>query len=113
MSAMADTGSQASASPIRVLVADDHPVVRHGLKQILGEDPEIVVAGEASTAPEVQQRLRGGAYDVLLLDLSMPGGHGLDVLEAVRREWPALKPTTCAPAPGRRFPSGPGLPPAG
>ena len=79
-----------SSAPIRVLVADDHPVVRHGLQQILGEIPDIAVTGGAGNAHEVLAQVRADACDVLLLDLAMPGAHGVDLLETVKRERPAL-----------------------
>jgi DNA-binding NarL/FixJ family response regulator len=76
---------------IEVLVADDHPLVRHGLKMALGETPDIVVVGEASDAHEVLAHVRAGRGDVLILDLSMPGSSGIDLLETVRRERPSLR----------------------
>ena len=54
---------------IKVLIADDHAIVRRGLKQILEETPDIVVRGEAANADEVFARLRLGAWDVLVLDI--------------------------------------------
>jgi DNA-binding NarL/FixJ family response regulator len=79
-----------SRAPIAVLLADDHPIVRHGLKQILGETPDIVAVAEASNAREVIDQVRAGVCDVLVLDLAMPGAHGVDVLESVKRERPML-----------------------
>jgi DNA-binding NarL/FixJ family response regulator len=73
-----------------VLVADDHPVVRRGLKQILNETPDLIVVGEAGTAHEVLAEVRSGRCDVVLLDLAMPGAHGVEVLETLKRERPAL-----------------------
>jgi DNA-binding NarL/FixJ family response regulator len=75
---------------IRVLVADDHPVVRHGLEQILGEIPDIAITGGAGNAHEVLAQVRADACDVLLLDLAMPGAHGVELLETVKRERPEL-----------------------
>jgi DNA-binding NarL/FixJ family response regulator len=73
---------------IRVLVADDHAVVRRGLLQILEEAPAIVVAGEASTGRQVLQAVQKHDYDVLVLDMAMPEGGGLEVL----RQLQSLKP---------------------
>jgi DNA-binding NarL/FixJ family response regulator len=73
---------------IRVLVADDHAVVRRGLLQILEEVPAMVVAGEASTGRQVLQAVQRGSYDVLVLDIAMPDGGGLEVL----RQLKSLKP---------------------
>lgn len=69
---------------IRVLVADDHAVVRRGLMQILDEAPGMVSAGEAGTGREVIQAVRQAPYDVLVLDISMPEGGGLEVLKQLR-----------------------------
>jgi two-component system invasion response regulator UvrY len=75
---------------IRVLIADDHAVVRQGLKQILGETPGMLVAGEATNGQEVLDRVRAEAWDVVVLDISMPDRSGLDVLKVVRAERPQL-----------------------
>ena len=75
---------------IRILVADDHTIVREGLKQLLSECPRLEVAGEAGSGQEVLSRLRQGRYDVLLLDISLEDRSGLDVLKQVQAEWPGL-----------------------
>jgi len=75
---------------IRVLIADDHVVVRQGLKQILGDTPEMLVAGEAATGQQVLDRVRAESWDVVVLDISMPGHSGLDVLKQIRSERPRL-----------------------
>jgi len=75
---------------IRVLIADDHAVVRQGLKQILGDMPEMVVAGEATTGQEVLDRVRAETWDVLVLDISMPDHSGLDILKQLSSERPKL-----------------------
>ena len=71
---------------IKVLIADDHAIVRRGLKQILEETPDIVVRGEAANADEVFAQLRLGAWDVLVLDINMPGRSGVDVLKEIKRQ---------------------------
>lgn len=73
---------------IRVLIADDHAVVRQGLKQILGEIPDMLVAGEATTGPEVLEQARALDWDVLVLDLTLPERSGFDVLLELRAEKP-------------------------
>jgi len=73
---------------IRVLVADDHAVVRRGLLQILEEVPAMIVAGEAATGRQVLQAVQREDYDVLVLDIAMPDGGGLEVL----RQLKSLKP---------------------
>ncbi len=75
---------------IRVLIADDHTVVRQGLKQILADDPQLSVAGEAADGNEVLEALETLNVDALVLDITMPGRNGLDVLKEVKRKRPAL-----------------------
>jgi DNA-binding NarL/FixJ family response regulator len=74
----------------RILIADDHAIVREGLRRILAADPTFVVAGEASDANEVMAAVRAGGFDVLLLDLSMPGRSGIELVKRVKEERPAL-----------------------
>ena len=76
---------------IKVLVADDHAVVRRGLRQILAETPDILVAGEASTAPEVRRLALEERWDVIVLDINLPGGSGIELLSELRRERPELR----------------------
>ncbi|MBU1879717.1 MAG: response regulator transcription factor [Chloroflexi bacterium] len=75
---------------IRVLIADDHAVVRRGLKQILQDTHEMVVAGEALNGQEVLEKVRAEAWDVVVLDIAMPGRGGLDILKELKHERPQL-----------------------
>ena len=75
---------------INVLIADDHTVVRQGLKQILSEDPQLSVVGEAADGNEVLTALETLSVDALVLDITMPGRNGLDVLKEVKRKRPTL-----------------------
>lgn len=73
---------------IRVLIADDHPVIRQGLRQILSEQAEAFSVGEAECCLDVVRQVRNGEWDVVLLDISMPGKSGLDALKQIRNEKP-------------------------
>jgi len=75
---------------IKVLVADDHTIIRDGLRQILADTPDLVVAGEAANGNEVLEQVRDGDWDVLVLDVSMPGRSGLDLIKQIRKERPRL-----------------------
>ena len=84
MMSMSESTHSAPASRIRIFVVDDHPVVRAGLVTILGTQPDFVVVGEAEDADTAINRLLTLRPDVLLLDLEMPGGDGVDVLNRAR-----------------------------
>jgi two-component system invasion response regulator UvrY len=77
-------------SKIRILIADDHPIVREGFKQVLSETTDMVVADEAGNGQEVLNLLRNNTYDVILLDISMPGRSGLEILKELRSDYPKL-----------------------
>lgn len=76
---------------IRVLLADDHAIVRAGLKEILADTGDITVAGEATNGQEVMERVRGQDYDVAVLDMSMPGRSGIELIKQVKDEKPRLR----------------------
>jgi DNA-binding NarL/FixJ family response regulator len=69
---------------IRILIADDHTIVREGLKQILADTPDVEVMAEAGNAQEVMKRIKGKSLDLVLLDISLPGRSGLDVLKQLK-----------------------------
>ena len=73
---------------MNILIADDHPVVRQGLKQMLAAEPDMVVVGEAKDANETLELARNVAWDVVILDYSMPGGNGLEVLKKIKASYP-------------------------
>jgi DNA-binding NarL/FixJ family response regulator len=75
---------------IRILIADDHPIVRAGFKQVLSETPDLVVADEAGNGQEVLEHLKKKKYDVVLLDISMPGKNGLEILKELKTDYPKL-----------------------
>jgi DNA-binding NarL/FixJ family response regulator len=76
---------------IRVLLADDHEIVRDGLKRILGACGDVEVAGEAANGDEALALVRAHDYDVALLDMSMPGLSGIDLVKRLKAEKPKLK----------------------
>jgi two-component system, NarL family, invasion response regulator UvrY len=73
---------------LRVFIADDHPVVRQGLKGILADQTDMFLAGEAGTGQELMDKMRDAPCDVILLDINMPGRGGLDILSDLRRSYP-------------------------
>jgi DNA-binding NarL/FixJ family response regulator len=76
---------------IRIVVCDDHAIVREGLKGILGAQPDFSVIGEARDGHEVMKRVRELDFDVLLLDMSMPGKSGVELIKLVKAEKPKLR----------------------
>ncbi len=77
-------GTSLIQEKIRVLIADDHPVVRRGLRQLLEEAGDIVVGGEAGSAAETLDQVRQNRWDVLVLDLDLPDRSGLEVMRDVK-----------------------------
>ncbi len=69
---------------IRVLLADDHSLLRNGLKRLFSETADIVVVAEAVDGPDALEKMRHGGWDVALLDVSMPGMNGLEVLREIK-----------------------------
>src|SRR2546422_3948026 len=74
--------------PMKILIADDHPVVRHGLKQMLTGEPDMLVVGEAKNGNEAMELARKLEWDVAILDYSMPGRSGLQLLGEIKRQFP-------------------------
>jgi DNA-binding NarL/FixJ family response regulator len=75
---------------IRILIVDDHPVVRKGLRHMLSGAKDILIGGEASNGSEAISMIGKDSYDVVLLDISMPGRNGLDVLKQIKLYRPRL-----------------------
>jgi DNA-binding NarL/FixJ family response regulator len=75
---------------IKVLIADDHAIVREGLKQILEDTSDLTVAGEARNGWEVLQMIQNEEFDVVILDISLPGKSGLEVLKDLKTNYPTL-----------------------
>ncbi len=93
---------------IRVLVCDDHLIVRQGIRQVLADAPDIVVMGEAATGPEAIAQVRAGRAanagpEVVLLDIAMPQRDGLDILKALKGEFPRLPVLMLSTYPDRQY----------
>jgi two-component system, NarL family, invasion response regulator UvrY len=78
-------------SAIRIFIADDHPIVRQGLRRMVEADPGLVIAGEAGDAAALFTGLQTTATDLVLLDVSMPGGSFLDTLRDLRAKHPSIR----------------------
>lgn len=78
-------------NPIRVLLVDDHPIVRQGVRSVLAIHPDIEVIGEADGAPALFAALAEHQPDVILLDIRLPGQTGVEIAQRLKREWPAIK----------------------
>jgi DNA-binding NarL/FixJ family response regulator len=76
---------------IRIVIADDHAIVREGLKRIVSDGKDLQVVGEAADGTQVMQRVRELDFDVLVLDLSMPGRSGMELIKLVKAEKPKLR----------------------
>jgi two-component system, NarL family, invasion response regulator UvrY len=88
---------------IRILLVDDHPVVRHGIRQVLIDGLKAVTVGEASDVATAAARIRSDVWDIVVLDLTMPGASGLDLLKDIRRERPALPVLVLSMHPAAQF----------
>jgi DNA-binding NarL/FixJ family response regulator len=75
---------------MRILIADDHAIVRKGLRQILDEEPGMATVAEAENGQEVLEQTRNASWDMVILDINMPGRNGLDVLGELHHDHPAL-----------------------
>jgi DNA-binding NarL/FixJ family response regulator len=75
---------------IEILIADDHAIVREGLKQIVAEESDMKVTGEASNSDEVLGIITKQGYDIIILDINMPGKSGLDLLKDIKVRFPNL-----------------------
>lgn len=75
---------------IRLLIVDDHTIVRHGLRQVVSESADIEVAAEAGSSAEAVRLLRENTYDMVLLDISLPDKNGIETLKQIKRDKPEL-----------------------
>jgi two-component system invasion response regulator UvrY len=88
---------------IRILLVDDHPVVRHGIRAILMERMKGAVVGEAGDAASALDQLRDRDWDVVVADISLPGISGLDLIKELRRRHPALPTLVVSMHPAAQF----------
>ena len=88
---------------IRIVIADDHPVVRQGIRQIVDAAGDMLIADEATDGRELLQRARSTPHDLVLLDLSMPATDGLDVLKQLKRERPKVPVVILTMSPEEQF----------
>jgi two-component system, NarL family, nitrate/nitrite response regulator NarL len=91
------------SEPIRVMLTDDHTLVRAGIRRILEAEPGLAVVGEAADGQAAIELLRGVETDVLVLDLKMEGSDGIDVLKHVKSEWPEVKVLILTMHAGREY----------
>lgn len=75
---------------IRIMIVDDHPILRTGLKTLLSEHPNMLVTGEAGSGSEAVRMVQQADYDIVLLDVTMPDMNGVDALKQIQRHCPAL-----------------------
>ncbi len=87
---MQDSSSRSAENPIRVFLLDDHEVVRRGVRDLLGDEPDISVVGEAGTAEQALTRIPALRPDVAVLDVRLPDGNGVDVCRELRSRMPDL-----------------------
>lgn len=78
-------------APVRILLADDHAVLREGLRLILDGQPDLTVVGEAATGAEAVRQARALQPDIVLMDLTMPDGGGLEATGTIKRECPSIQ----------------------
>lgn len=75
---------------MKILIADDHPIVREGMKQIIAKAPDMTIGGEALNGQETLAKIEAEDFDAVVLDINMPGRDGLDILKEIRRSRPTL-----------------------
>lgn len=75
----------------RILIADDHPLFREGIKKILQDKPDLEIVGEVGDGLELLEFLKGSAVDLILLDITMPQLQGIEALKAIKKDYPEVK----------------------
>ena len=84
------SAKEAQANKKRILLVDDHPVLRKGLVRLIDSKDEFVVCGEASTAPDAMALIRNLKPDLVIVDIGLPGTSGIDLTKTIRAEFPKL-----------------------
>ncbi len=87
----------------KILIADDHPMTRAGLRQFLEDDRTVTQIGEAGSGKETLEALRSGNWDLVILDINMPDRGGLDILRHVRASYPSVKVLVVSAFPERQY----------
>lgn len=98
-----ETGLAADAAVVRILLADDHTMFRQGIRQVLSCEPDLKVVGEVGDGPGVLRRVQQDDVDVVVLDLSLPGMSGLEVLRRLEEEAPRVAVVILSMYPEDRF----------
>lgn len=88
--------SQPASQRCRVLIVDDHAIVREGLKQVIHRDPAFMVSAEAACAAHALQQLRHGGIDIVLMDIALPDRDGIEFLKQIKLLTPSLKVLVCS-----------------
>jgi two-component system invasion response regulator UvrY len=88
---------------MRILLVDDHPVVRHGIRTILMERMDGAEVGEASTAADALDQIRRGPWDLVMTDISLPGASGLDLIKQLREQHPGVPALVVSVHPAEQF----------
>lgn len=71
----------------KILIVDDHPLIREGIKQILANEPDMILAGEARSASEMMEKIKKERYDLVLLDINLPDSNGLELIKTLKCEY--------------------------
>jgi DNA-binding NarL/FixJ family response regulator len=87
---MSKTETPAPVEKRRVLIIDDHPIFRHGISAMINAEADLMVCGEAGTAPQALEAMRTLEPDIALVDISLPGANGIELLKSMRAEAPKL-----------------------
>ncbi|HWP82731.1 MAG TPA: response regulator transcription factor [Bacteroidota bacterium] len=88
---------------IKIVIADDHPIVRHGMVELLAEESDLKVVGQAGTFGEIVDNLQRRSVDIIVLDLNMPGKHGLDAVKHIAAHFKRTKILVVSAYPEEQF----------